>query len=155
MASAAILSPVQHHMLGTPERSYDESNQSVEAHVDQWRELAYVISFSFHVLYQRNLPILYYSKILRDAGPTLSPDDELGDIAAAEASVIAKDGERSEIVEALQTEVTGTLSGIHNTPIKQAHICTYDDDICSTEIAMRFCCCCSSKTDDTTHSSGT
>jgi len=41
-------------------------------------------------------------KIIRDVEPTLSPDDELGDIAAAEAAV---NTERAEVVDALRDEL--------------------------------------------------
>jgi len=44
-------------------------------------------------------------KIIRDVEPTLSPDDELDDIAAAEAAVNAKDTERAEVVDALRDEL--------------------------------------------------
>ena len=46
-----------------------------------------------------------FRKIIRDAGPTLSPDDELGDIAAAEAAVNSKDAERAEVVDTLRDEL--------------------------------------------------
>ena len=47
-------------------------------------------------------------KIIRDVGPTLSLDDELGDIAAAEAAVNMKDAERAEVVDALRDELRRT-----------------------------------------------
>ena len=45
--------------------------------------------------------------MVRDVGPTLRPDDELGDIAAAEEAVSAKDNERTEIVDKLRDELRG------------------------------------------------
>ncbi|WWD22760.1 hypothetical protein CI109_107253 [Kwoniella shandongensis] len=69
---------------GDQEMSFSEHNQSQELSEDQWRALA---------------------KIVRDVGPNLSPDDELGDLAAAEAAVNAKDAERTEVVDKLRDEL--------------------------------------------------
>lgn len=46
-----------------------------------------------------------HRKIVRDVNPNLSPDKELGDLAAAEAAVNAKDAERTEIVDKLRDEL--------------------------------------------------
>jgi hypothetical protein len=48
-------------------------------------------------------------KIVRDVGPTLSPDEELGDLAAAEAAVHARDEERGKDLDELQRELQGVL----------------------------------------------
>ncbi|WWC57727.1 uncharacterized protein I303_100261 [Kwoniella dejecticola CBS 10117] len=76
--------PAQFRQSASPERSFSEVNQSQEFSEDQWRALA---------------------KIVRDVGPTLSPDEELGDLAAAEAAVNAKDYERGVIVDKLRDEL--------------------------------------------------
>ncbi len=47
----------------------------------------------------------YHSKIVRDVGPMLTPDEELQDIAEAEAAVNAKDAERAIVVDAIQNEL--------------------------------------------------
>ncbi|KAL7420243.1 hypothetical protein Q5752_005212 [Cryptotrichosporon argae] len=69
----------------SPERfepSFDESNQS---HAEpEWSNL---------------------TEILREVGPNLSPDEELGDLAAAEAAVNKKDTERAEVVDRLRDEL--------------------------------------------------
>jgi len=44
---------------------------------------------------------------VRDVGPNLSPDEELGDLAAAEAAVNAKDAERSEVVDEIREKLRG------------------------------------------------
>jgi hypothetical protein len=48
-------------------------------------------------------------KIIRDVGPTMSVDDELGDLAAAEAAVNAKDAERGQIVDTIREELRREL----------------------------------------------
>ncbi|WVQ72350.1 hypothetical protein IAR50_001901 [Cryptococcus sp. DSM 104548] len=45
------------------------------------------------------------AKIVRDVGPNLSPDEELGDLAAAEAAVNAKDAERNEILDKIRDDL--------------------------------------------------
>ncbi|OXB39790.1 hypothetical protein LQV05_000401 [Cryptococcus neoformans] len=64
--------------------SFNEQNVSQEMSEEGWRALA---------------------KIVRDVNPNLSPDEELGDLAAAEAAVNAKDAERTEIVDKLRDEL--------------------------------------------------
>nr|KIR48554.1 kinetochore protein Spc24, fungi type [Cryptococcus bacillisporus CA1280] len=64
--------------------SFSEQNVSQEMSEEGWRALA---------------------KIVRDVNPNLSPDEELGDLAAAEAAVNAKDAERTEIVDKLRDEL--------------------------------------------------
>ncbi|KAK8844688.1 hypothetical protein IAR55_006537 [Kwoniella newhampshirensis] len=76
--------PMSIEQEGGEEMSFSEQNQSQELSEDQWRALA---------------------KIVRDVGPNLSPDDELGDLAAAEAAVNAKDAERSEVVDGLRDQL--------------------------------------------------
>ncbi|WWC67190.1 uncharacterized protein I206_101097 [Kwoniella pini CBS 10737] len=76
--------PSQFRDANSPELSYSEHNQSGEISEDQWRALA---------------------KIVRDVGPTLSPDEELGDLAAAEAAVNAKDTERNGVVDKVRDEL--------------------------------------------------
>ena len=58
-------------------------------------------------------------KIIRDVGPTLSPDDELGDIAAAEGAVNAKDTERAEVVDALRDELKRMSSAFDHQALLQ------------------------------------
>ncbi|ODO00253.1 hypothetical protein I350_06882 [Cryptococcus amylolentus CBS 6273] len=45
------------------------------------------------------------AKIVRDVGPNLSPDEELGDLAAAEAAVNAKDAERNAILDKIRDDL--------------------------------------------------
>ncbi|WRT63336.1 uncharacterized protein IL334_000241 [Kwoniella shivajii] len=73
------------------ERSFSEHNESQEFSEDQWKALA---------------------KIIRDVGPNLSPDEELGDLAAAEAAVNAKDSERTVVVDTAR-EALRSLSRQH------------------------------------------
>ncbi|WVQ82578.1 hypothetical protein IAT38_004708 [Cryptococcus sp. DSM 104549] len=70
--------------MDAQEASFSEHNESQELGEDQWRALA---------------------KIVRDVGPNLSPDEELGDLAAAEAAVNAKDAERTAVVDKLRDEL--------------------------------------------------
>jgi kinetochore protein Spc24 len=42
---------------------------------------------------------------LRDTVPTLSPDDELGDLAAAETLILAREAEREVVLNKLQAEI--------------------------------------------------
>ncbi|ORY22134.1 hypothetical protein BCR39DRAFT_552234 [Naematelia encephala] len=84
MSAAIASSSHPHTMLDSPNHSYTDSNQSQELQEDQWRALA---------------------KIVRDVGPTLHPDEELGDLAAAEQAVNAKDAERAEVVDLLRDEL--------------------------------------------------
>lgn len=46
-------------------------------------------------------------KMVRDIGPLLQPDAELRDLAAAEAAVIARDMERTEMTDRLKEELQG------------------------------------------------
>jgi kinetochore protein Spc24 len=50
-----------------------------------------------------------YRRLVRDVGPTLNPDEELGDLMMAERAVHAKQAEREEIIVALEEEVKSTL----------------------------------------------
>ncbi|WVW81398.1 hypothetical protein I302_103390 [Kwoniella bestiolae CBS 10118] len=70
----------QYRMSASPERSISEQEFSDEP----WKSLA---------------------KIVRDVGPTLSPDEELGNLAAAEAAVNAKDTERTAVVDKARDEL--------------------------------------------------
>jgi kinetochore protein Spc24 len=65
-----------------------------------------------HAEYQQIRPLTRRRKIVRDVGPTLSPDEELGDLAAAEAAVHARDEERGKDLDELQRELQGVLEFI-------------------------------------------
>ncbi|WOO84638.1 uncharacterized protein LOC62_06G008157 [Vanrija pseudolonga] len=49
------------------------------------------------------------SSVLRDVGATLTPEDELEDIAKAEAAVNAKDNERKAVVDKLQDDLNALI----------------------------------------------
>ncbi|WVQ64425.1 uncharacterized protein L199_002591 [Kwoniella botswanensis] len=73
------------HQQRQPSASPDRSTRSEQEFSDEpWKSLA---------------------KIIRDVGPTLSPDEELGSLAAAEAAVIAKDTERNAVVDETRNEL--------------------------------------------------
>ncbi|WWD06218.1 hypothetical protein V865_004304 [Kwoniella europaea PYCC6329] len=73
------------HQQHRPSASPDRSTRSEQEFSDEpWKSLA---------------------KIIRDVGPTLSPDEELGSLAAAEAAVIAKDTERNAVVDKTRDEL--------------------------------------------------
>lgn len=44
-------------------------------------------------------------RVLVDVGTTLSPEDELDNLAAAEAAVNAKDAERADVISKLDVEL--------------------------------------------------
>lgn len=50
-----------------------------------------------------------YRRVIIDVGHNLSPDSELGDLAAAESAVNAKDVERRGVLGKLESEVRGKL----------------------------------------------
>ena len=53
---------------------------------------------------QRWIELTVYSKIIQDVGPTLLPDEEISDLAAAEGAVNEKVAERNATVEKLGEE---------------------------------------------------
>ncbi|KAK1921330.1 hypothetical protein DB88DRAFT_98009 [Papiliotrema laurentii] len=63
---------------------YLEADRTVEVSEEQWRAM---------------------TKILQDVRPTLLPDEELGDLAAAEAAVQEKIVERNVIIDQLQEDL--------------------------------------------------
>lgn len=85
--------------------SFSEQNVSQEMSEEGWRALAYVQMLRLVQAYANPS----HRKIVRDVNPNLSPDEELGDLAAAEAAVNAKDAERAEIVDKLRDELRRKL----------------------------------------------
>ncbi|EIW73247.1 hypothetical protein TREMEDRAFT_25795 [Tremella mesenterica DSM 1558] len=81
-----MASPAIPDFLPSPETSYTRGNRSISQDVsdEQWQQLANVV---------------------RDVGPMLNPDVELGDIAAAEAAVRVKDNEQAQVVDQLRTDL--------------------------------------------------
>ncbi|WWC85451.1 uncharacterized protein L201_000314 [Kwoniella dendrophila CBS 6074] len=79
-----LMTSTQYRELDSPERTFNEHNESQDLSESIWRSIA---------------------QIVREVGPTLSPDDELGDLAAAEEAVIAKDQERAAIQDKIQEEL--------------------------------------------------
>ncbi|WVQ94270.1 hypothetical protein IAU59_001349 [Kwoniella sp. CBS 9459] len=69
---------------GSPERSFSEYDQSHESSEEPWKAL---------------------STIIRDTGPTLSVDEELENLAAAEAAVNAKDQEREAVIDQMRDDL--------------------------------------------------
>jgi hypothetical protein len=109
--ATAMLSP-QPHPFEDVERSYSEADQSSQdLSEDSWRQLACVTSLPAQsTTPSRSITLLTRRrKIVRDVGPTLSPDEELGDLAAAEAAVHARDEERGKDLDELQRELQGVL----------------------------------------------
>ncbi|WVF66651.1 hypothetical protein IAT40_001392 [Kwoniella sp. CBS 6097] len=66
------------------ERSFSEHDQSQESPEEPWKAL---------------------SAIIRDTGPTLSVDEELEDLSAAEAAVVAKDQEREAVIDQMRDDL--------------------------------------------------
>ncbi|KAI9634310.1 uncharacterized protein MKK02DRAFT_38986 [Dioszegia hungarica] len=80
---AMIASPATHAFLRSPQKSFGSEGTAGDIGEDVWGELR---------------------RVLVDVGTTLSAEDELDNLAAAEAAVIARDTERASIVSKLEAE---------------------------------------------------
>lgn len=82
-------------------QSYLESDRSVDISENQWREITQV----YLLTAPDRAGKLTDSKILKDVLPTMSPEEELGDLAAAEAAVNAKVAQRDAMVNKMRDEL--------------------------------------------------
>jgi len=64
--------------------------------------------------------LMHCSKIIQDVGPTLLPDEELSDLAAAEGAVNEKVAERNAIVDRLGDELRRMSSLLLSFPLPAA-----------------------------------
>ncbi|OCF34766.1 kinetochore protein Spc24 [Kwoniella heveanensis BCC8398] len=79
-------------LAGSPEGSFGEHEQEHEHEQDESQSSS-------------EEPWKALSTIIRDTGPTLSADEELENLAAAEAAVNAKDQERAAVIDQMQEDL--------------------------------------------------